>query len=114
MYEETQSSPGGADLATEAESKEKTWWIGPSARVDNNLTICPLQSRLQHIYHGHWAWATLCQSHTLSPSQGQIQAPAGRYDNPIPTRFLAPIDFLQNTGLVLKKKVSLLDLTKII
>ena len=26
--------------------------VGPYAGVDYNLTLCPLQSRLQHIYHG--------------------------------------------------------------
>jgi hypothetical protein len=26
--------------------------MGPYARVDYNLPLCPLQSRLQHIYHG--------------------------------------------------------------
>jgi hypothetical protein len=25
--------------------------MGPYAGVDYNLTLCPLQSRLQHIYH---------------------------------------------------------------
>jgi hypothetical protein len=25
--------------------------MGPYAGVDNNLTLCPLQSRLQHIYY---------------------------------------------------------------
>ncbi len=27
----------------------KTWFMGPYAGVDYNLTLCPLQSRLQHI-----------------------------------------------------------------
>jgi hypothetical protein len=26
--------------------------MGPYAGVEYNLTLCPLQSRLQHIYHG--------------------------------------------------------------
>jgi hypothetical protein len=26
--------------------------MGPYAGVDYNLTLCPIQSRLQHIYHG--------------------------------------------------------------
>jgi hypothetical protein len=26
--------------------------MGPYAGVNDNLTLCPLQSRLQHIYHG--------------------------------------------------------------
>jgi len=41
--------------------------IGPYAGVDYNLTLCPLQSRLQHIYHGQ-PYATvdlLPQSETL-------------------------------------------------
>ncbi len=37
---------------SEAESKEKTWCIGPCAVYDYNLTLCRRQSRLQHIYHG--------------------------------------------------------------
>jgi hypothetical protein len=37
---------------SEAESKEKTWCMGPYAGVDYNPTLCPLQSRLQHTYHG--------------------------------------------------------------
>ena len=36
---------------SEAESK-KTWCMGPYAGVDYNLTLCPLQSRLQNIYPG--------------------------------------------------------------
>ncbi len=37
-------------LSPEAESKEKHGvWGG----ADYNLTLCPLQSRLQYIYHGH-------------------------------------------------------------
>jgi hypothetical protein len=39
--------------------QRKTWCPGPYAGVDYNLTLCSLQSRLQHMYHGHWA--TLCQ-----------------------------------------------------
>jgi hypothetical protein len=34
-----------------AKSK-KTWCMGPHAGVDYNLTLCRLQSRLQHMYHG--------------------------------------------------------------
>jgi hypothetical protein len=26
--------------------------MGPYARADYNVTLCPLLSRLQHIYHG--------------------------------------------------------------
>jgi hypothetical protein len=31
---------------------KKTKCMGPYSGVDYNLTLCPLQSRLQHIYHG--------------------------------------------------------------
>jgi hypothetical protein len=40
--------------------------MGPHAGVYYNLTLCPLQSRLQHIYHGHDPIPEL----TLSPSKG--------------------------------------------
>jgi hypothetical protein len=36
----------------EAESKEKPGVRVPYAGVDYKLTLCPLPSRLQHIYHG--------------------------------------------------------------
>ncbi len=32
--------------------QRKTWCLGPYAAVAYNLTLCPLESRLQHIYHG--------------------------------------------------------------
>jgi hypothetical protein len=32
--------------------QRKTWCTGPYAGVDYNRTLCPLQSRLEHIYHG--------------------------------------------------------------
>ncbi len=36
--------------------QRKTWCMGPSTGVDYNLTLCRLQSRLQHINHGqHYA-----------------------------------------------------------
>ncbi len=60
-------------LDTEAESQEKTWCMGPYAGVDYNLTLCPLQSRLQHIYNGQpYASVDLnsVPESTLSPSQG--------------------------------------------
>ncbi len=31
--------------------KKNIVWMGPYAGVDHNLTFCPLQRRLQHIYH---------------------------------------------------------------
>jgi hypothetical protein len=33
--------------------QRKTLWMGPYAGVDYNLTLCPLESRLQHTYHGN-------------------------------------------------------------
>ncbi len=40
--------------------QRKTWRMNPYAGVDYNLTLCPLQSRLQHIYHGQpYAWVDL-------------------------------------------------------
>ncbi len=47
--------------------------MGACARVDYNLTICSLQSRLQHIYHGRpYARVDLnpMPVSTLSPSHG--------------------------------------------
>jgi hypothetical protein len=44
--------PEPSGYCTEAESKEKHGVWDPNAGVDYNLTLCPLQSRLQHIYHG--------------------------------------------------------------
>jgi hypothetical protein len=35
------------------------WCRGPYAGVDYNVTLCPLQSRLQHM---HLPWAIICQS----------------------------------------------------
>jgi hypothetical protein len=54
---------------TEAES------MGPYAGVDYNLTLCPLQSRHQHIYHGEpYAKVDLnpLPESTLSPSPGLL------------------------------------------
>ncbi len=53
--------------------QRKTWCTGPHAGVDKNLTLCPLQSRLQHIYHGQpYARVDLnpMPQSILSPSQG--------------------------------------------
>jgi hypothetical protein len=47
--------------------------MGPYAGDEYNLTLCPLQSRLQHIYHGQpYARVDLnpAPESTLSPSQG--------------------------------------------
>jgi hypothetical protein len=47
--------------------------MGPYAGVDYNLTLCPHQSRLQHIYHGQ-SYARVDLNPTpesiLSPRQG--------------------------------------------
>ncbi len=53
--------------------QRKTWCMGPYAGVYYNLTLCPLQSRLLHIYHGQpmpESTLTLCQSCLHPPSQG--------------------------------------------
>ncbi len=42
--------------------------MGPYARVDYNLTLCPLLSRLQHIYHG--------QTFDLNPMPDSISSPS--------------------------------------
>jgi hypothetical protein len=47
--------------------------MGTYARVDYNLTLCLLQSRLQDIYHWHWGnpmhelTLTLCNSRLYPP-----------------------------------------------
>ncbi len=48
--------------------------MGPNAGVDYNLTLCPLQSRLQHIYHGQPARVdlNLCQRWRLYPPVGDF------------------------------------------
>jgi len=54
--------------------QRKTWCMGPYAGVDYKLTLCPLRSRLQHIYQGQpyiRVDLTLYMSEsTLAPSQG--------------------------------------------
>ncbi len=47
--------------------------MGPCAGVDYNLTLCLIQSRLQHIYHGQsYARVDLnpMSESTFSPNQG--------------------------------------------
>jgi hypothetical protein len=39
-------------LKTRGRIQRKTWCMEPYTGVDYNLTLCPLQSRLQHIFHG--------------------------------------------------------------
>ncbi len=54
---------------SEAESKRKTWCMGPYTGVDyNNLILCQFQSRLQHIYHVN-GQPPMPES-TLPPGQG--------------------------------------------
>ncbi len=48
---------------TRVRIQRKTWCMGPFAGVDYNLTLCPLQ----HMYHGHGHWATLCRSRLYPP-----------------------------------------------
>ncbi len=56
--------------------QRKTWCIRSYAGVGYNITLCPLQSRLRHIYHGRigqpYARVDLnpMAESTLSPSQG--------------------------------------------
>jgi hypothetical protein len=60
--------------------QRKTWRMGPNARVDYNLTLCPLQSRLQQIYHGQpYARVDLhpMPESTLSPSQRLVLSSHG-------------------------------------
>jgi hypothetical protein len=56
--------------------------MGPCAGVDYNLTLCPLQSRFQHIYSTMGnpipeSTLTLCQSRLYPPSQGLWIWPLG-------------------------------------
>jgi hypothetical protein len=49
--------------------------MGPYAGVDYNLTFCPLQSRLQHIYHGQLYNALvdyLCYRVDFIPQSGTL------------------------------------------
>jgi hypothetical protein len=39
----------------------------PYAGDEYNLTLCQLQSRIQHIYHGPESTLTLCQSRLYPP-----------------------------------------------
>jgi hypothetical protein len=67
------AEPTSFTCFTEVETKEKHGVVGPYAGVDYNLTLCPLQSRLQHIYNGQpYARVdlNLMPESTLSPSQG--------------------------------------------
>ncbi len=52
-----QSHNGTPTYRSEAKLNEKhgVSCMGRHAGVDYNLTLCPLQSRLQHIYHGQHA-----------------------------------------------------------
>jgi hypothetical protein len=62
-----------AGSSTWGRIQRKTWCMGPYAGVDLNLTLCPLQSRHQHIYHGQpYARVDLnpMPELSLSPSQG--------------------------------------------
>ncbi len=50
--------------------------MGPYAGVDYNLNLCPLQSRLQHIYPMPESTLTLAMPEsTLPPSQGTLDWP---------------------------------------
>ncbi len=66
--------------------QRKTWCMGPYAGADYNLTVCPLQSRLQHIYHGQpnarvdlnpmpGSILTLCQGRLYPPVRDLALSP---------------------------------------
>ncbi len=58
--------------------KNIVYGMGPYAGVNYNLTLCPPQSRLQHIYHGQ-------------PYAGAALNPYARVDfNPMPETTLSP------------------------
>ncbi len=59
-------------IKTRGRIQRKTWCMGPYAVVDYNVTLCPLQSQLQHMYSTMGnsipeSTLTLCQSQ-LYPS----------------------------------------------
>jgi hypothetical protein len=59
--------------------------MGPYARVDCNLTLCPLQSRLQHNYHGYWAtlWQSRPQPYArvdFIPQSGTLDLASGMFE----------------------------------
>ncbi len=77
--------------------QSKTWRMGSYAGVDYNITLCPLQSRLQHIYHGRigqpYARVELnpMAESTLSPSQGLRIWPL--YNSPLVSLRKSPTPF---------------------
>ncbi len=89
---ESNISPQSAtkNLATEAEYKEKhgVWDPMPELTITSPSVHYRVDSNT-------FTMGIPMPESTLSPSQGQIRALGGRYDNPTPTRFLAPIDFLK-------------------
>jgi hypothetical protein len=70
-------SPGPISLTqvprTEAKSTEKHGGGGPYAGADYNLSLCPFQSRLQQIYHGHWALGNPMPETTLTLCLRRLQ-----------------------------------------
>jgi hypothetical protein len=46
----------------------------PYPGVDYNLTLCPLQSRLKHIYRGH-QWGNSMPESTLTLCQSRLYTP---------------------------------------
>jgi hypothetical protein len=57
--------------------------MGPYAGVGYNLTVCPLQSRLQHIYHGQpYARVDLnpMPESTLTLCQRRLYPPVRNFD----------------------------------
>jgi hypothetical protein len=52
MEENSSDSELATHLIVLRPNPKKMWCMRPYAGVDYNLTLCPLQSRLQHVYHG--------------------------------------------------------------
>jgi hypothetical protein len=74
------------DITPMRRNPKKNGCMGPYAGVDYNLTLCRLQSRLQHIYHGQpmpELTLTLCQSR-LYPQSGRIWPLIRNPKNPKP------------------------------
>jgi hypothetical protein len=68
--------------------------MGPYAVVDYNFTLCRRQSRLQHMYHGHGHWATLCQSRLYPPVWDLGFGPISRFSfNPHPHKVQIYIEY---------------------
>jgi hypothetical protein len=59
----------GQDGSAISRIQRKALCMGPYAGADSDLSLCLLQSQLQHIYHA-WALGNPMPESTLSPNQG--------------------------------------------